>query len=156
MKKKFNTIIFAGFPGIGKTYFKSISNKVVCDLDSSNFSRINDKRNPLFPKNYIDSILDKIGKCDYLLISIHSEMRYELDKLNINYIIVIPDRNDKKEYIDRIKRRNENNDNFIERVNNLWDKWIDDIEKSDKNIIILNKNEYFSDFIKKFEKGDRK
>ena len=54
-KKK--TLVVAGFPGIGKTFFKkNLQNKSVLDSDSSKFSwdgKIGGKRNPKFPANYI-------------------------------------------------------------------------------------------------------
>ena len=39
MNKK-ETRVISGFPGVGKTYFKNITNLIVLDSDSSKFSWI--------------------------------------------------------------------------------------------------------------------
>ena len=88
------TFIICGFPAIGKTTF-STQRIDVLDLDSSQFNWITAnnaerKRNPNFPKNYIDALEEQIGKFKYILISTHYVVRDELLKRNLPYITVIP------------------------------------------------------------------
>lgn len=134
MSKK--TLIIAGFPGVGKSYFCEHGDEGTAkaiDADSSKFSWVkgskgdSPQRNPDFPKNYIEhikSIKDAEG-VDIIFVSSHKEVRRALKEADIPYILVYPNIYQKSEYIKRYKQRG-NSDNFIKKVDSHWDEWIRD------------------------------
>lgn len=131
------TTIISGFPGIGKTTFfqnQSDHNRKCLDIDSSEFSWIKDEsgantkeRNPDFPNNYISYIKENIGKVDIIFISSHDIVRKALKDANILYVLVYPEISAKEEYIRRYKERGDNEE-FINFINNNWDKFINEMK----------------------------
>jgi nucleoside-triphosphatase THEP1 len=124
-KPELYTVLYAGFPGTGKsTMFRKYANtdKKVIDSDSSKF----DKKN--FPENYIKHIKDNIGKVDVICISSHKEVRKALVENNLLFTLIYPDRATKNEYLNRYKDRG-NSSSFIELIDKNWDLWIDECEE---------------------------
>jgi len=120
--------VISGFPGIGKTYYKENSNINVLDSDSSKFSWIEKGvRNPEFPKNYIDHIKDSMYKFDMVLVSTHKIVRDALVDNNIKFLLVYPDISLKEEYIERFRKRG-NEDSFIKLFEDNWDKFIGEMD----------------------------
>src|SRR5574344_679759 len=147
------TVVISGFPAIGKTQFvKNRKDLKVLDSDSSNFSWTKDnegnntkERNPNFPNNYIQHIKYNIGKVDVILVSSHDIVRKALEDNKIKYYLVYPDKGLKQEYLDRYIIRG-NDTNFIDFINNNWDKFIDDIDNEIFPLKIkLSKGIYLSD-----------
>lgn len=145
-----NTIVIAGFPGTGKSYFFNNNSKyVVLDSDSSNFSWLEPGvRNPDFPNNYINHIKENIGVADIIFVSTHKEVRKALRENYIIHYIVYPDVSCKGEYIDRYKQRN-SNESFINMMNNNWESFITEIESESNNVYKLKHNETMATFIHK-------
>ena len=94
-----NYYIICGYSGVGKSTADQ-KNKNVFDFESSFFSHkwnCNNKceeRNEDFPKNYIDAVCEHMKNhhtATYLL-SCHKEVREELKRRGLPYIIVMPDR----------------------------------------------------------------
>lgn len=84
-----DTIIISAFPGCGKTYFyrnQSLLGYSVLDLDSGLFKRYSG-----WEKIYVDSIVQNMGKYDFILISQHDNILYELNERHINFFTVAPD-----------------------------------------------------------------
>jgi len=135
------TIVISAFPACGKSYmFKNHNGKpyTMLDSDSSEFSWIKDnkgnntkERNPEFPENYIKHIKDNIGKVDVIFVSSHSVVRKALNKNNINFFMVYPDKSMKEEWVSRFRERG-NDEKFISFILNNWDDFIDEIEVEDK------------------------
>lgn len=156
MEKKLNGIVISGFPGIGKSYITK--NKMGIDLsmadsDSSLYSWIyedgkkTETRNPEFPKNYIDHILELIKDgVDIIFVSSHKNVREAMTEAGIEYITVYPDKSLKYEYIERFKARGNDNE-FIKFINDNWDRFIDDIEESEEYPIKLNSGTYLSSLV---------
>ena len=147
------TFIICGFPAIGKTTF-STQRIDVLDLDSSQFNWITAnnaerKRNPNFPKNYIDALEETIGKFKYILISTHYVVRDELLKRNLPYITVIPSLDCYWEYQDRMKNRGDS-EKMIYLVSYCWYDWITERYK-EKFPIILQLGQTLSDGISLIE-----
>lgn len=98
-------IVIAGFPGIGKSFLFKHKNIKAADSDSSLFSWVTvdgvRKRNPDFPKNYIEHIQKASRKNDVVLVSTHADVRKALDAAGICYALVYPEQSCKQEYIDR-------------------------------------------------------
>jgi coenzyme F420-reducing hydrogenase alpha subunit len=137
-----NTVLISAFPGTGKSHFFKNSKNLVLDSDSSKF----DKK--YFPNNYIDHIKNNIYKVDYILISSHKDVREALVKNKLDFILVYPRKELKDEYLERYKKRG-SNENFINLLDKNWNEWIDQLEnQSCKSKIVLNSNEYISDYFK--------
>lgn len=142
--------ILCGFPGIGKSYLLKCGFSC-SDSDSSVFSWIETrkgrKRNPSFPKNYINHIKDMRLMYDFVFTSTHKEVRGLLKDAGIMYTMVYPSRELKEDYITRYKNRG-SSDDFIKLLNKKWDIFIDDCENDNYgNHIILGKNVYLSDIL---------
>lgn len=130
--------IISAFPACGKSYFyENFQNcfNGILDSDSSEFSWVKDKddnntdvRNPDFPNNYIQHIKDNLDKVDIIFVSSHEVVRQTLEDNDINYILVYPDKSLKEKWIERFKKRG-NNDGFINFISLNWDNFIDDMDK---------------------------
>lgn len=140
--KSNKSLIVCGFPGIGKSYLKTKYGESVSDSDSSTFPKED------FPHNYINHINNLIGKKSLILVSTHKEVLDELEKLNVNFIIVYPDRSLKEEYIQRYIDRGSPQP-FIDLLSNNWDTFQDDIELPRNNAwkVKLGKGEFLSDYL---------
>lgn len=147
------TKIIAGFPGVGKTFFKESSPECsVLDSDSSKFGKAD------FPNNYIEHIKDSLGKVDIILVSTHKELRDALDKNNLGYTLVYPNRDCKEEYIKRYTKRGDQI-SFIELIRSKWDIFITQLEEqqiklSSSRKIELKRNQYLSDVSYIFNESD--
>ncbi len=156
---KLKTKIVSAFPGTGKSYFfREVADKAglrVLDSDSSGFSWITSigttgqevkLRNPEFPNNYINHIKENMGKADIIFVSSHKDVRDALVKEGLEFFLVYPEKEYKAEYIKRYTERG-NPKAFIDKVDENWDAWIDELEKFRSNgcqHIVLWK-EYLSD-----------
>lgn len=149
MIKRFNdfkendTKIVSAFPGCGKTTFfnmmkEKYQDDVCIDSDSSNFSWVYEdgekKRNPDFPKNYIEHIINNIGKYKYIFVSSHDVVRNSLIENNLPFYIVYPNLEMKDEYLERYKERG-NDQNFINLLENNWESWIESIMDIDNKLV---------------------
>lgn len=135
------TLLYAGFPGIGKSYLFNNTNLKVLDSDSSTFNK------EFFPQNYIEHIKKNIGKVDIILISSHEVVRDALVKEKMMFNLVYPYDNLKDEYLKRYKQRG-SNDGFIKLIGNNWNEWILQLRKQkDCNHIVLKSGQYLSDII---------
>ena len=152
-----DTLIICGFPGVGKTFaVENIERYKILDADSSEFSWIiplrpdgTRNRNPYFPNNYIEHIKDNMGKYDIIFVSSHDIVRKALKESKLNYVVVIPYRNLKNHYIERLINR-ESNVGLIKAVLNNWDNWLSSIETIDgvfTRIYYLEYDEYLSNIL---------
>lgn len=151
--KKYNDVckVWSVFPLCGKTYCTRKLGINAVDSDSSQFSWIEQDgekiRNPDFPRNYIEHIKDAITKYDYIFVSSHQEVRTALEKKNIPFILVYPNRSLLSNWIERYQKRDVNGF-FIQVLIDNWDKWHDELDKQKcYKRIILKEDEYLSDVI---------
>ena len=155
------TTIISGFPGVGKTsarYTADGFNANMLDMESSAYSWIFDsfdttehpKRNPEFPKNYVDSLelFKKAGGYEYIFVSCHEEVRKELQKRGIKYLIVAPKNTPelKNECCKRYLKRGSDID-LINKVYRDWDDMIASIEADPSPTIWLDSGEYLADVL---------
>jgi hypothetical protein len=144
MKK---TKLVLGFPGVGKTmYYMKKKGKIdVLDSDSSTFPKDG------FPSNYIEHILENIGKQDVIFISTHEVVRKELKSIDIfsnenveGIYLVYPDLSLKDEYMKRYKERG-NNKQFIEVLDKMFDNWVEELDNESNKFtkIKLNNSNYY-------------
>lgn len=121
------TKIISAFPGVGKTTFYKANRGRVLDSDSSMFSWVivdgEKKRNPDFPRNYIEHIQENIGKVDYILVSSHKEVREALQNACLFFHLIYPAMNRKNEFIQRYKDRG-SPESFIKLLDANWANWI--------------------------------
>lgn len=130
--------VISAFPACGKSYFyENFQNcfNGILDSDSSEFSWIKDEngnntdvRNPDFPNNYIQHIKDNLDKVDIIFVSSHEVVRHALWDNGIDYLLVYPNKDLKNQWIERFKKRG-NNDKFINFISNNWDKFINDMDE---------------------------
>ena len=114
MKKEYvsSKIIIAGFPGVGKSEAAKLIPGVVMDVESSDYHWNEDKSlNPLWPDNYLDYVkilletdgLEEYRDLLYICISTHADTLKRLRKLQIPFVIAVPE--DKEETIARYRER---------------------------------------------------
>lgn len=135
------TRVIAGFPGVGKSFFRAStgSDKTlrISDSDSSQFHWINEngerKENPNFINDYLEHIKSLLMKVDIIFVSTHEKVLLALQENGIDFTIVYPDRSLKEEYIRRYRRR-KSPDSFINLLENKFDEWVDVIEEKYYNI----------------------
>ena len=144
--------IICGFSGIGKSTAEQ-KNRKILDFESSGYSNIFENgfivsRNKDFPKNYIDKLEDLIKNDEsyYYLLSCHEDVRNELKARGLKYMIVLPYRECKNEYIKRWLKRGSDID-FITTMNERWDAMIDSCAIDTVPKIYLDEHEYLSDIL---------
>lgn len=156
-----NGIIIAGFKAIGKsTLAKKYEN--VVDLDSAVYKYIVDsemeniseeqrkglktrKKNPEYPLNYYNAILDNCKNGKMVLIASKKEIIDLLEKNCNKYYSVWPEREMLDEIIERCKKRG-NIDEFVLNVKNAYDR---DYPQNYKNVIWMKNGEYLEDVLQK-------
>jgi len=155
------TKVYACFTGLGKTYASKILKNSI-DLESTLFKwiykenvdveslkgSINRELNKDWPNNYIEEILNSIGKYEYIFISLNVPEVFEvLENLGVEYKIVLPSKDDKLDLLKRLKERN-NNQNFINSIDEKFDEILD-YYKDYKNVVYLKLKQFLLDYIKK-------
>lgn len=130
------TKIIAGFPGVGKSFFRSAMGADksirISDSDSSQFHWIVEngekKENPHFIEDYLHHIKSLLMKVDIVFVSTHEEILLALREEGIDFTIVYPDHSLKEEFIRRYRRR-KSPESFIALLDNKFDEWVDGIEE---------------------------
>lgn len=156
-----DTKVYCVFPAAGKTWLYLHQDKYglkMLDSDSSQFHwelgaegkglvRI---KNPEWPDNYIRYIKNNIGIANMILVSTHKEVRNALNAAGIDYIIVLPEKDAKAEYIGRcyIREQERQEGCSVDAMYNNWEKWWVDCINDGHKCLILNRNEHFSDYFK--------
>lgn len=123
------TNIICGFAGIGKSHLAKHSVGVV-DLESTPFQKDWDT---------YTRVADHMATNGYIvLMSCHKELRDKLKEKNIDYWVAIPRKENKEDYLKRYLNRGSTKE-FIEMMESNFDKFIDEIESEEKNIIYIDK-----------------
>lgn len=152
-KNKGKNYIICGFSGVGKSTAEQ-KRKNVIDFESSAYShrwldgKMQPEKNRIFPKNYINAVLDRYSEHtgEIYLLSCHQEVRDELKRRGVDYIIVTPTFHQKNEYLKRWLRRGSSTD-FIASMDKRWGEMIESCEKDDAPIICLHEDEYILDVL---------
>lgn len=151
------SVIICGFSGIGKSSAaKSLAsnNRWVFDFESSDYSHNPDGTfNDAFPGNYIDALEESMThvKGDYYFLSCHQSVRDELTKRGIKYIIVMPQKEHRNEYLKRWLKRGSSVE-FISNMNAHWYDMIDSCIEDYAPTIVLDEHEYLADVLKLYER----
>lgn len=152
-----NTRVIAAFPACGKTYcFDRNEDYIILDSDSSKFSwiypedSIAKRRNPEFPKNYIDHIKENIGKVDYIFVSTHEEVRKALADAGIEFTLVFPEWPLRAEWVGRCFIRG-SGEKFCQLITDKWEEWLwqmeDEVISNNRKYYRLKAGEYLSDVL---------
>lgn len=150
MKKR--TVVVSAYPCCGKTYaFEHQDKYSILDSDSSSYSWLPvtkegiKQRNPEFPNNYIAHIKENLGKVDIIFVSSHLQVRQAMKDAGIDFITVYPDIDMRDEWVERMKRRG-NDEKFIQFQIENWDNFVNSIafEPQGFCIVRLGHNEYIN------------
>ena len=103
--------------------------------------------NEEWPENYFKALKEVKDKYDYILIADEICKDFLIDN-NYEYWYVYPKRELKQEYLDRCKKRG-NNEEFIFWYSKLWDEWIAKCKEDNyaSKKIELDSNEYLEDVL---------
>ena len=154
----FMGIFIYSFTASGKTSVAKKYNNVI-DMESTLYKYLGSKNedetkkgtkrdiNGQWPNNYFKTLKEVEKKYDYILIS--DEICDEfLKENNFEFWCVYPNKNLKEEYLERCKKRGNNND-FIEWYAKVWDEWIVKYKnnKLATKHIELKSNQYLEDVL---------
>ena len=141
--KKYNNVI-----DMESTLYKYLSGFKEDEALKSTAREINKE----WPDNYFKMLLKVKDKYDYILISDEICDNF-LKENNLEYWWVYPKKELKEEYMERCKKRGNNNE-FISWYSKLWNEWIDKC-KNDKNAsrhIELKSNQFLEDVLPNLKK----
>lgn len=111
-----------------------------------------------YPKKYTDAIFDNIPKYRHILIPTDESVLKELDRRNIEYLIVIPDfRQDgiKDFYEDRYRKRG-NNEQFFRIFVGQWERRMMGLLALSNSYVLLSKEQFVSDIVMQYDEQVRK
>lgn len=136
VKKKINdgeSLLIASFACIGKTTFAKRNPKLAIDIESIHYARTyedqhpNDEiakgqqnwtNNPLYPMNYVQDVVDSMGKYKVIFLTGGRDILSELDKKGISYSILYPGPNRKEKVLADARTRG-NDDGFVQLLDDL-------------------------------------
>lgn len=135
-------MIICGFPGTGKSTMAKFSQWI--DLESTPF-----KKNWLLYAEVAEHMSDS-GYT--VMVSTHEGMLNALEQIGADYVVVIPPITDKATYLRRYEMRG-NADDFIQLLDENWEKWITAIVNKPtvlRTIVVLPKGGYIKTFADDF------
>lgn len=155
--------VISVFAGLGKT---TVGNKYknVLDLRSSvyrcDYSNIKEEDyeklkcsksripNPNWPINYLQAIIKAQENYDLVLVPSNLDIRELLIKNHIDFLFVLPEKNEdaRKELIKRYKNRGNSNE-LIDTVTSYFDGWSRNPEDYQYPIKILKNGQYLEDLL---------
>lgn len=136
--KKYSNVI-----DMETTLYKYIGNTNEDESTKSTVRELNKE----YPDNYFKALMEVKDKYDYILISdeVCDKFLYEN---NFEYWWIYPKKELKQEYMDRCRKRGNNNE-FINWYARLWDEWINKAnnDKVASKHIELQSNQYLEDVL---------
>ncbi len=136
--KKYKNVI-----DMESTYYKYTD----CSVEDESLKSTSRNLNEDWPKNYFRALKEVQDKYDYILIADEICNDFLINQ-KYEYWYVYPKRELKEEYLNRCKKRG-NNEEFIYWYSKLWNEWIDKCEADKKASIKieLKSNEYLEDVL---------
>lgn len=121
-------MIICGFPGVGKSTMAQASQWI--DLESTPFQK-DFETYARVAKHMSDNGYN-------VMVSTHTELLNQFEKIGVPYTVVVPPLEEKIEYRKRYAARG-NDLQFIEYVTKNWDQWIGNIvnHKSELRTVII-------------------
>ncbi len=154
-------IVIVGFGGVGKTELAK-KYKNVIDLESifwkwhysedinKNVEYFKSYQNRIpnsnFPQNYIEAIKENLKKYDIVLVAYSDIICKSLRKNKIDFFLCYPDKKAKDIYIERFRKRG-NNNSFINKNIELFEKAVNIAEKMQEQKMILYGNETLEEYL---------
>lgn len=143
-------MIIIGYPGVGKTSLAGRYNQYI-DLESSHFNDSFGEKRPGWFITYC-RIAEDLSKQGYrVFVSCHKEVQEYFSKSNEYIIVLYPAIELKEQWLDRVKRRFENdpsvkNKKAMENVEKYWDIQINSLRNSPfENKLVLDDMTYTLD-----------
>ena len=158
-------IIICGFSGIGKTTLgkkyenvaeigQSLYRNIYEGIDASKIDRelrknikTGIKKNPEWPDNYINKINELRKSYDLVLVFTDFELMEEFRKRHIPFILALPDKSRKQEFLNNFKNRGQDDD-FCQKASQMWDKKLTELNNMKEDKIILKERTFLEDFFK--------
>ena len=147
------SLIIAGFPGTGKSYFVKHApvHLKVSDSDSSKFPK-----GDAFPGNYISHIQEAALTHDIVFVSTHDVVLRALAETGLDFWVVAPHESAKEEYLQRYRDRVVDKDPahgdpnvFIPLMDQRWDMFMNSLAGNPR-LHRLEAGEYMTDFLRRF------
>ena len=153
-------IIVCAFPATGKTWAIGHASDLdlrACDSDSEDYHWAD--RNVLREKRierenwisvYVDHLIAETTRQDIVFCSTHQEVRNELVRRGISFMVVYPTANQKKEYINRVTNRTTGlcGKFGIKLMTESWDTWLTGMtEQSNCKHVVLQPGQYLTDVL---------
>jgi hypothetical protein len=128
-----DTLLIASFAAMGKTTFAKQHPDIALDIESIHYARNYIKQhpndeiakgdkiwtdNPHYPDNYINEVLDNIGKYKVIFLTLGQSILSELDKRDLKYTILYPGPNRKQQILVDSRKRG-NNEEFVDFLDAL-------------------------------------
>jgi len=136
-------MIICGFPRVGKTTLAKFSNWI--DLESTPFEK-DWVRYAKVAKHMSDNGYN-------VMVSTHPQLLEQFEQMEVRYTVVIPPIDDLKIYLNRYKRR-ENDESFIALLEKEWENWLRDIitfTSRNKTIVILPEDGCLQAYIERYK-----
>ena len=136
-------MIICGFPGVGKSTLAKFSNWV--DLESTPFEK-DWVRYAKVAKHMSDNGYN-------VMVSTHPQLLEQFEQMEVRYTVVVPPIDDLKIYLNRYKRRG-NNETFITLLEKEWENWLRDIitfTSRNKTIVILPEDGNLQAYIERYK-----
>lgn len=130
-------MIVCGFEGIGKSV---VSNTIpaVINLRSTPFNGD--------WKTYVRVANHMSNKVNLVLLSCHKELRKELQKQKIDYVVILPEKKLKDEYLKRYKNHGDDKE-FIKAMRDHWDSYVKPLVG--ENVVTIGEGQYLYDILEK-------
>jgi HAD superfamily hydrolase (TIGR01509 family) len=162
------TIILATFACLGKTTYAKKHPNIALDMESlpyklkdlisenGDFEKIKNREttfetnNENYPENYIADLKDKLGKYKVIFITLSPDIMEGLEKENIQYSIVYPNKSRKQKIIRDAEKRGNSSD-FLRMLEEIIDTGKERAElrtlRKYEEFIIIDDNKYLDDLL---------
>lgn len=161
---KDESLLIASFACLGKTTFTNKYPDLAIDIESIHYARkyknkdLNDEiakgsdnwmPNPEYPENYINDVIDSIGKRKVIFLTTAVDVLSELDKLNIRYSILYPGKNRRAQVLSDARKRG-NGPAFVSFLDSLMSTTTHRKSFEDLNVdefILIDDDQYVEQYI---------
>ncbi len=137
------TVICAAFCGSGKTFICEKTDIKAIEIEYWKYIEKG------IQKQYIKDIKKQIGKVNYIFISTDPESLKLLNKEGFDITLIYPENELREEYLNRYIERDSSTD-FIGSFMKYWNPWINELKEQKGKHIVLKKDQYLLDILKKF------
>lgn len=168
VKRKINdgeSLLIASFACLGKSTFAKNNPDIALDIESIHYARVYEDKHPNdemakgdsnwsphhnYPANYVQKVMDNVGKYKVIFLTGGKDILSELDKLGIKYSILYPGQNRKDKILYDAKKRGNSNE-FVQLLDDLLST--DDHRRSFESLNyekfeIIDDDRYMDEYLK--------